>query len=332
MQAAFCLLVACGSDAVPLETAASSAAPPGSLLAMPDAPLPSSFASVGLYAKGVFGPIPNGVLPYEPAYPLWSDGLEKKRFIAVPSGTIIDNQDGSQFEFPVGTLFFKTFTWRDSNGLEKPVETRVLRRTAQGWEYGAYQWNERGTEATLLPLDQPVPVSLTDNKGTFTHQIPSRIECRSCHESGLVPVLGFTEFQLTAHDDAAGRELYQPLFRYPLQDQKADWNDQSPQTKEIVGYFQGNCVSCHNGQGGPSGSFDLRPAVALNHLVNVRTNSSATASGVRIVPGKPEQSILYLAMATREGRGGTKPMPPLGIARADEEALEKIRQWIASLR
>ena len=102
-------------------------------------------------------------------------------------------------------------------------------------------------------------------------------------------------------------------------------------TSQVLGYLVGNCTHCHNGTNGAASSFDLRPEVALRNLIDQPTASSATADGIRVVPGEPEQSVLYLAV-----RGGSdfevKDMPPLGVARRDDAAIQLLRNWILELK
>src|SRR5690606_3462582 len=51
---------------------------------------PPSLSGTGLYADGTHGPLADGVRAYAPQYPLWSDGLTKRRWIALPEGATID--------------------------------------------------------------------------------------------------------------------------------------------------------------------------------------------------------------------------------------------------
>jgi hypothetical protein len=103
-----------------------------------------------------------------------------------------------------------------------------------------------------------------------------------------------------------------------------------PLTTSVLGYFAGNCVHCHNGTNGAASSFDLRPDVALSNVIDQPTASSATADGIRVFPGKPADSILYLGV-----KGGTelevKDMPPLGVALRDEGAVQLLNDWITAL-
>ena len=111
----------------------------------------------------------------------------------------------------------------------------------------------------------------------------------------------------------------------------ASLGDRGPLTSAVLGNFVGNCVHCHNGSNGAASSFDLRPAVALENLVDQPTASSATAAGIRLVPGAPEESILYLAMSGTPDLE-VKEMPPLGVAIRDLSAIEQLYDWILALQ
>src|SRR5271169_186180 len=54
-----------------------------------------------------------GLIPYELIVPFWSDGAEKSRWIAVPSGKI-DFAPTGEWSFPAGTVFVKTFYMPDA--------------------------------------------------------------------------------------------------------------------------------------------------------------------------------------------------------------------------
>ena len=77
-------------------------------------------SETGLYAAGRPGRDRSGEPPFSPQYPLWSDGAAKARWIYLPPGTAIDTSDPDDWTFPVGTRFWKEFTF---NG--RKVETRL---------------------------------------------------------------------------------------------------------------------------------------------------------------------------------------------------------------
>lgn len=306
----------------------------GTWLADPTGELPEHFSDVGLYPRLPQLTVPDGVHSYAPAWPLWSNGSDKDRHVFIPG--VVDTSDRTAWVFPVGTTFFKTFSYARADGSRQLVETRLLRRKADGWEYAAYQWNERGDDATKLELRTGVPVEVTNADGdTFEHRIPNRTECRTCHEASPSPVLGFTELQLADSPDAThGTELARLAEAHALSAAPSDAahitaDDES--TREILGYFQGNCVHCHNGSAVAPASLDLRHEVAVANIVDVRTQSSATSSGLRVSPGDPESSVLFLAVSGETDNDDVKLMPPLGVELRDARAIERLREWIGNL-
>ena len=129
-----------------------------------------------------------GLIEFTPQYPLWSDGMDKRRWLQLPAGTAIDKSDADRWEFPRGTQAWKEFS-RDA----RRVETRHIERLPDGsWSYRTYAWNADGTHATLAPED-----------GIPERGIPSRADCVACHEGAPSPILGYSAVQLTARLEPA---------------------------------------------------------------------------------------------------------------------------------
>lgn len=288
--------------------------PAPTFLDHPLEPLPALFSEMGLPS--------DRAVPYEPEWPLWSNGGDKARLVVLPAGTVIDTTEREHWSFPPGTLFFKTFSFG------RDVETRVLQRTADGWDYGAYLWDDEGSEATKLDLEDATPVDVVAADGTaLTHEVPSRFQCRQCHESTPGNVLGFDEVQLHAvlgDLDARG------LFSVPPPADPDEVVGPDPVTRDVMGMITGNCTHCHNGSDGPSSAFDLRYPVLVENTVDQPTDSSATAPGIRVVPGDPDASILYLAFSGAPVPE-VKDMPPVGVQRRDEASIDLVRRWILQL-
>src|SRR5690606_36315519 len=100
--------------------------------------------------------------------------------------------------FPVGTLFFKTFTFEMAQGV-RPVETRIIRGLEDGWKFAVYEWEPDGRDAKLLDIGWARPVELPGRDGrTIRHEIPSRLQCRQCHEANTNFIIGFSELNLNA--------------------------------------------------------------------------------------------------------------------------------------
>jgi hypothetical protein len=289
----------------------------------PTQPLPSTLSELGLHPDA---PPPDVLRAYEPSWPLWSNGSAKARLAFVPDP--IDTAIADAWTFPIGTMFVKTFSYARDPESVRPIETRVLRLLDTGWAYDAYLWTEDGSDAQLIDLEESVLVDVIDDRGPLQHRVPNRLDCRTCHESAVQPVLGFSELQL---DDAELAALDDDGLRTSPSTTPDRVRHDDPTTQDILGLFHGNCVHCHNGGTGVSASFDLRHQVALANTLDQPTASSASASGIRIVPGDPDLSILYLGFSGETEDPGIKPMPPLGVDRRDAEAIAVLRAWIEAL-
>jgi hypothetical protein len=128
-----------------------------------------------------------GVIPYGVNAPLWSDGAQKERFLALPDGKTITVQDADgDFDFPNGTVLMKTFTVAG-----KRTETRLfVRHDDGGWNGYTYEWLDDGSDAVLLPAGK------TKTVGTQTWTFPSRSDCVGCHSEAAGRSLGLELGQL----------------------------------------------------------------------------------------------------------------------------------------
>ncbi len=287
-------------------------------------PLPPTLGELGLYPNAPdLTDVPSVAIGYAPSYPLYSNGSDKTRHVVVPPGERIDTTDPDAWVYPRGTLIFKTFGY---DGV--PVETRVLVKSVDDgeWGYAVYQWDDTGTDGTRLSLDDRVAVP----QDGFEHTIPAELDCKLCHQTAPHPVLGLTRAQLAGADGGDGLEaLASVLDDTPNPAAPIDTGDTA--STEILRYFYGNCVHCHNGGRSENASFDLRPEVALANTIDQPTQSSASADGTRIVPGDPSTSILFLALSGEHDDPDLQDMPPVGIDRRDAETIGKLRTFIEAL-
>ena len=135
-------------------------------------------------------------LAFAPQYPLWTDGAAKRRWISLPPGTAIDASDPDAWVFPVGTRFWKEFSFGG-----RRVETRFIERLADGrWRYAAYEWSADGRDATLAPEQ--------GRRGAFPlRRAAGRTRSRASATAGSAtrrrptPVLGFSLLQLSPDRD-----------------------------------------------------------------------------------------------------------------------------------
>ena len=116
----------------------------------------------------------------------------KKRTLWMPPGKKARARTDGSIEFPVGTIFTKTFSYPAAAG-ERRIETRLLVRRASGWVALPYVWNREQTEATLAPTGDMTSVTYRDGHGAehqITYSVPNVNQCRSCHDQGgdTVPI------------------------------------------------------------------------------------------------------------------------------------------------
>ena len=94
-----------------------------------------------------------GLIPYDLNVAFWSDGADKSRWIAVPTGQIAFSPSG-EWRFPPGTVFVKNFDLAvdaTNPGAKRRLETRLLVCDSSGGVYGAvYKWRPDGSDADLL--------------------------------------------------------------------------------------------------------------------------------------------------------------------------------------
>lgn len=310
-------------------------------------PLPPRLSETGLFVPGT-NEIDPKHLSFSPQYPLWSDGAIKRRWMNVPPGATIDASNPDAWVFPPGTRLWKEF------GYARPIETRYIERLADGsWRLAAYVWNADGTDAMLAPAEGIAALTAPSAPGG-RYAIPSRDDCRTCHEGAAVPVLGVGALQLSpdrdplaphaeppsaSHVDLPGLVARGILRNLPrtLLDRPPRVTAGSPVARAALGYMHGNCGHCHNDVGSLA-SLDLSlaqetalPDTAVKVLRSTLGHSSdfrprdAQPVTQRVVPGSPDASVLMLRARSRNP---TTQMPPLGTRLADDEGLALIDRWI----
>lgn len=279
-----------------------------------------------------------GLIPYDVASPLWSDGADKRRFLALPEGTRIGAAMPDHWDLPVGTVLVKTFLLGGRH-----IETRLLvRQNAFTWKGYSYEWNEAQTEATLLDdvvggLKKPVP---SGNGGTQPWHFPSRAQCLQCHTIAAGVSLGPSATQLDGDftyptgitsnqvDTLAHIGLFDGVpARAPA---LAAPHGAAAVAERARSYLHVNCAICHR----PEGSFDgidLRrdTPLAQTGLCNQPPTKGdlGVPGALRVVAGDPGRSLMSLRMKTlQDGR-----MPQIGTSVVDGAAVALIDQWIQAL-
>jgi uncharacterized repeat protein (TIGR03806 family) len=273
-----------------------------------------------------------GLIPYEPAVALWSDGADKGRWMGVPDGGLIAVGADGAWDFPIGTVLMKEF---DVGG--DRVETRLLMLHDDGnWSGYSYRWNDAGTDAELLPS------SASRDLAAQTWHFPSRAQCLECHTEASGRVLGLRTEQLNSDYDYGGGATNQVATLAAIGMFAADPGDpaeldampaidgDAPVEDRAMAYLAANCSQCHRPDGTGGGGLDLSwgKALADRGLCGVAPDYDLGVAGAKIVtPGDPSASVLSLRMhATDVNR-----MPPLASSLVDPDGTALIDAWITSL-
>ncbi len=277
----------------------------------------------------------SGLIPYNVNSPLWSDGAEKERYLAVPDGKTITINPDADWDLPVGSVTMKTFA---VNG--RAIETRLFMRHDDGnWAGYTYEWNADGKDATLLPAGKNRPV------GAQTWAYPSRNQCIQCHSKAAGSTLGLETAQLNrdgvyASTNRRANQLatldHIGLFTAPLPapPQSAPRLAQPAGDESLEararGYLHANCAHCHQPNGGGQGTMDLRYTKSLLETATCNADNTQGPIGDAtklIVPGDPQKSLLSVRLHATDA----KRMPPISVSVIDPTGSQLIDDWITSL-
>ncbi len=261
--------------------------------------------------------------PYDVHVPLWSDGLDKERYLALPRDGSVDVDAAGDLTPPVGSVLVKEFY-----AAGRRIETRFLvRRGEDTWVGYTYLWDDDGQDATLVT--EPVEVSLDGLAWT----VPGG-QCSRCHTRAAGGSLGVDARQLSGPhggfldglveegwlDDAALTHI-----EFPTLDDESE-----PLETRARAYLHANCAGCH------------RPGETLRVAIDLRFETPLAETGLcepaeldafgleaprRVEAGAPERSVLLRRMSSTD----TRRMPPLGTTLEDEDALDVVTRWITSL-
>jgi hypothetical protein len=131
------------------------------------------------------------VVPYDLNTPLFTDYAHKLRTVWMPHGSAAKYAEDATFDFPVGTIFTKTFYYplpdaangggpavartydaaHDFSGTSvdlrhvRLIETRILVRRENGWEALPYVWNSEQTDADLARTGDETALELVADDG-----------------------------------------------------------------------------------------------------------------------------------------------------------------------
>lgn len=306
---------------------------------LPDQPI-DTFPRL-LSQTGCFDPadpsVPTaGLIPYDVAHPFWSDGADKRRWVALPEGGTITIGDDGDWDLPIGSVVAKEFSVAGER-----IETRLLVLHDDGvWGGYAYAWNDDQTDAEYV--DGGRSVDLTSQLWA----IPDTGECARCHTVVGGGSLGLENAQLNTTFTYASTGLtanqiatldHIGMFTTPAPDATtlgvypAVGDSTAPLEDRARAYLHVNCAQCHQPDGPSRTEIDFRYTTALadTNICNVDpAHGDLDVTGAKIlVPGEPSKSVLSL----RTHRRDANQMPPLGSTVVDEVGVAVLDEWITSL-
>ncbi len=290
-----------------------------------------------------------GVVPYKPISSLFSDYALKKRFIWMPSDVRASYvNDYSVLDMPEGTILIKTFYYDNvlpSNNT-RIIETRLMIKTADGWSFAEYVWNDAQTEAYLDMSGSFTEVTWLQDGETKTvnYAIPAESACFTCHKSEVNSIpIGLKPQHLNgdyAYADGSMNQLRKLIQVGYLNDNVpasietlVDYSDTSqPINLRARSYVDVNCAHCHS----DDRHCDYRPirfafnesGDSVNMGVCVDPQTPLPPFTKIVEPGSTDDSVLFFRISTvaEEFR-----MPLLGRTINHEEGILLIQEWINSL-
>lgn len=324
------------------------AAPPSLDAILSDTPA-RTLSEYGLFADLATAEPAAGVVPYDLVNPLFSDHAIKHRFVFVPQGRKMVYSETEAFDFPVGTVLVKTFSFAPD--LRTPavdpykVETRLLIHKPDGWAAFPYVWNAEGTEATYAPAGKQVDIDMIDPAGmplSIRYAVPNKNQCKTCHQSGDAVLPIGPKARNLNHDGPAGINQLADWHRRGLIDGipahppvvPPVWDASLPVGPRARAYLDINCGHCHKADGSASNSglwLGWTESDPVKLGLGKHPTAAGRGSGGRIMviePGQPDQSILAFRMASDEAGIA---MPELGRSVIDAQGLALVREWIESL-
>ncbi|QOI98807.1 MAG: hypothetical protein HRU69_03310 [Flammeovirgaceae bacterium] len=294
-----------------------------------------------------------GVIHYELNSPLFTDYAHKKRFIRFPKGTFANYNANNVLDFPEGTVLIKNFYY--TADFRKPteniriLETRLLILENGTWKALPYIWNEEQTEAYLDVSGKNIDIRWIHPDGTVkqvNYSVPNMNQCKGCHLRGdKIAPIGPTARQLNGTIRGQSKNQLVQLAEQGLLHNLPSLNevprladyDNKNEALELRAraWLEVNCAHCHRPDG-PAKTSGLHLLADVKNPFELGIGKPPVAAGrgsgglnYDIVPGKPEQSILYYRINSADP--GVM-MPELGKKMIHQEGVDLIHEWIRSMK
>lgn len=312
---------------------------------------PATLSATGAFSDLATLTPRTGLMPYDLVQALWSDGADKKRWLAIPNDGSPDSEaeqigfsENGPWDFPVGSVLVKHFEFAG-----RRLETRFMVKGSDGRTFGfTYRWRADHSDADLLPGPAVDATIALPGGGNLLWHFPGRVECFECHTdaSGIVlgpktrhlhrdlfyPVTGRTANQIETLADLDFFRNRPESSAIPDLFAAANLNDESESLdRRARSYLDINCSHCHLPGGPTQAQFDARLTTPphLQNLININPVNGLGYVDPRLVkPGVPAESVLPFRMGTLDT---CCAMPPIAKNAVDADAVRVITQWIASL-
>lgn len=305
----------------------------------------------GIFDKAGNTLIPNEKLvKYEVINSLFTDYAIKDRFVYVPDGSSAKLKSDGFFDWPVGAMMVKNFSYDKAQiGEHRIIETRLLIKDAKEWKAISYVWDDAQKDARISKVGATRSLALS-HKGEstdFEYVVPNKNQCKSCHNHNeKIDPLGFKYANINKEVSLNQGSVSQIAFLeskgiIKLNDSKdsietmvAYENAELEIEDRALAYLDINCGHCHRpeGPGNTSGLFLQYNETRSNHLGFCKAPVAAgKGSGGRqfdILPGKADSSILLFRMASLDP--GVM-MPEVGRGLKHTEGLAIVEEWINAL-
>ena len=289
------------------------------------------------------------VIPYNLNSMLFTDYAHKKRFVWMPENEKASYiNDYTPLDFPTGAVLIKNFYYDNvqPSGNTKIIETRLMYKTDQGWDFAKYVWNEEQTEATFTDDGSFVAFDWIENGelNSVNYRIPSRNECFTCHNKFGTPVpIGPKPQNLNKNYNynlGDMNQLSKWIEQGYLEDNlpsnivtTVDWEDESqPLDLRARSYIDINCAHCHSEES----YCEYRPMRFAFNENDDQTNMGVCVNPDTqiepytkiIVPGDINTSLLHFRISSVEEQFR---MPLLGRTLKHINGVRLIEEWINSL-
>lgn len=361
---ALALAAACGGGQETTGAGAGGSAPDAGPAVVEPTPAPAGMPydtldEWHLFADAAQMTPAEGVIPYDVVSPLFSDYAVKYRFLWVPKGEKIGYHDTDRWDFPVGSILIKVFTYpidaRDPGKGRRLLETRLLVHDPDGWVPHTYVWDDAQKTAVRTIAGATMSTSWIDESGTTKtneYEVPNTNVCLECHgKVGITgSIAGRTRQWNRDHDYGAGPEnQIDHLASLGLLDvtpppaaarqTMVDPFGSGDISDRGRAYLDANCSHCHGVIGLAKGTafwldWDHTDPVMGNPVdfgvckVPASAGGGTCGLGFDVVPGHSELSIVPCRVETLESKVA---MPPVGHQLVHDEGVALLNAWIDAM-